>query len=622
MKKKILSFGFAIILATATFCSSTIMSEATESVIELNSGAARDGSFVSVNEGITTIDGDRQIIMTGLKDGNKDLMVQAVENNFSTEGTNSLKVVDNALPDAEKYNAGGQVWESQDTFLCWAASASNMLWISGWAEKVTNPSTGSAFTSEDDIFQYFTDKFTNEGSDAEKGIEWFFTGEYFMSGDLPSSILKNPDDPQDGLMKTFVSTNIQTKYNLIKTPDAISELEKFDQNSESPAVFEINLGIPISSGLYVVSHAVTPVGLIIDPSATDIENRYKAIALLDSDNDGEPSEEASKIDDPTTEQKMADKEARTNSVTFYPIKYQTDDSGCHYWEVVDYSPGEVYVIRDLNKLSIPNDDLINKNTETEGSCSAVDTVDFTLDTAATTANEKDYSAIYSYDPDEDLCTEFKNDQPIYLVYYVTNRSGVDADSKSLGKEDIETSWVVKNSDGKIIAQGTDISEPPINKRTEAGRLVKLNENNGSLTKWEPGEYTVTVNINPRHNIKEAYFLNNKEMVLTFNVTGDSPTPKPSPTPEPAPTPGEDTTEATTEATTEQSETEVPTEAPTEAPTTEAPTTNNKTPESPDNSQTKTKAVNTGDIDLELILIIISISFIGGLMGIIKTLKKR
>ena len=64
-----------------------------------------------------------------------------------------------------------------DTSLCWAAATSNMLWITGWAQKAINPLTGAAFTSEDDVFTLFRKHFLNDGGWSDHGVRWFFTGD-------------------------------------------------------------------------------------------------------------------------------------------------------------------------------------------------------------------------------------------------------------------------------------------------------------------------------------------------------------------------------------------------------------------------------------------------------------
>ncbi len=68
--------------------------------------------------------------------------------------------------DAEKTGVG-------DSLLCWAGSASNMLYYTGWA----NEDLG--FSDEDDVFDYFKSHFSDAGGQAYYGIDWFLTGDYY-----------------------------------------------------------------------------------------------------------------------------------------------------------------------------------------------------------------------------------------------------------------------------------------------------------------------------------------------------------------------------------------------------------------------------------------------------------
>ena len=69
------------------------------------------------------------------------------------------------LPEYSEYYYG------YDTYHCWAAACSNMLWISGWAEGLTNPITRQPFKSEDDIFEYYNVSFSDQGGDSDRGID-------------------------------------------------------------------------------------------------------------------------------------------------------------------------------------------------------------------------------------------------------------------------------------------------------------------------------------------------------------------------------------------------------------------------------------------------------------------
>ncbi|MDR2014889.1 MAG: PEP-CTERM sorting domain-containing protein [Azoarcus sp.] len=70
--------------------------------------------------------------------------------------------------DAEKTGVG-------DTNLCWAAAAANMLAYTGWGNV-------NGFKTEDDIFSYYRNSFTDMGGDPDFALEWFAKGSYTPIG--------------------------------------------------------------------------------------------------------------------------------------------------------------------------------------------------------------------------------------------------------------------------------------------------------------------------------------------------------------------------------------------------------------------------------------------------------
>ena len=103
-----------------------------------------------------------------------------------------------------------------------AATASNMLWVSGWAEKFVNPATGANFASEDEVFELFNTSFTDSGSEVSSGIDWFLMGEYYASDIGTHADLINKE--ARGYLKTFVSTLAQHRYAMAEDAGYISQL--------------------------------------------------------------------------------------------------------------------------------------------------------------------------------------------------------------------------------------------------------------------------------------------------------------------------------------------------------------------------------------------------------------
>ena len=65
------------------------------------------------------------------------------------------------------YDAEKSAANTDDDLMCWAAAASNVLAWTGWGDVVGD---------SDDIFQYFQEHWTDEGSLPSVGWYWWFTG--------------------------------------------------------------------------------------------------------------------------------------------------------------------------------------------------------------------------------------------------------------------------------------------------------------------------------------------------------------------------------------------------------------------------------------------------------------
>lgn len=497
-----------------------------ETVIKLNSGAERSGDFVSVNQIFVTDNGAYRLTMTGLKDDNKNAVLEAFMAYFDPQSKKVLKLTDPSFADAEKWDNEPVIFDYEfDAAQCWAASASNMLWISGWTKGLTDPETGRAFESEDDIFAYFTNNFSDSGSDIDRGIDWFFMGEYFVSGVSRHASLQDPDDASKGLMKSFVSSLAQKKYDLVASPEDISALERLDQNCDSPAVFQGSIG-PLSDGVLVSSmHSVTLAGIVTDPSAEDLKDKYKAVIIIDSDNDASPDEKAKDHDHPSAEQKLLERSQRPNSYTVYNLRYRTDEEGTPYWEIVGYFKDESCALYAVNALSLPDDKLIADRTETEGSKNVFEDVDLTLDIAFTTGNEESIMMPTQNGIKDSTKTEFKAGEPIRIDYFVADRSGISYDESYEGFCGVTVNWrVVRKSDNTVSAHGTDMFGQQLYQRSAVNQLLTLCDESGDLLQPEQGEYSVILTLNEDRAVKEAYYKNNTETVLDFTVlTGDKDT---------------------------------------------------------------------------------------------------
>lgn len=516
--------------------------EARMTRIELNSGAQRSADFVSADVAFTTADGTFELVMCGLKEENRAALVEALEEHFVVGWHVPLTFVDEAFPDAEKYdtfpavnNLTGEGF--YDSNHCWAASASNMLWVSGWAPRLVNPKTGEPFSSEDDVFEYFNASFSDAGGEATSGIDWFFMGEYFLVSYGRDAHLFKVNNPDDGLMKDFVST--LAKDNLILAeptggqPELIEEVLRVGPGAEDPAVFEASIGSLKEGAVHASSHSVTVAGVIVDRTAKELADRFKAIAIIDSDNDSVPSEAMGKGSDsygygPSVEVKNADKEARPNTVTFYGLRLIEDAAGIPCWEIMGYSMdaeghnGEPTILYKMVALPLYDEQLPKLYSEAEkggGTATVAENVDLAVEIAYTTDETEPIVNLYGFNARDHTVTEFEQGAPITLSYLVQNRSGVRLDEAYAGQGWFTTDWkVIRDSDGTVVAQGQSICELPPYWPSQVNYVTALNADGDEVAVWAPGAYTAVLEVNADRSIAEAYYLNNLPVEVRFVVT--------------------------------------------------------------------------------------------------------
>lgn len=505
-----------------------------EQVIEPTSETSTSEEVISIDETFTGVDGNvYQITMTGLNDTNAQKMVQSVSENFDPNSENPVKVVDESFYDAEKWCSDFtmEYWNQYDDAQCWAASTSNLMWISGWAEKMINPATNMPFSSEDEVFEYISRKFTDKGSDITVGIDWFFMGEIFPPDNAVGARVVKPSYEEDGLLKDINSTSIQTDYNLIDDPSQIKEIERVSKQSENPVVAGGSIGELLYGELLKSTHAVTIAGIISNPNADTFDQKYKGIILIDSDNDGHVSaaeaagDPAFGPDDMFNPEKVAQRRAyraevkknRPNSYTVYPLSYEVDALGTPYWAIHNYSHGESYALYRITALELPSESTIQKGTETEGTKNIFTNVDLTLDVLFTTDQTEVIPDPFSKRVDSAKKTIFESGEAVNIMYYLGNRSNTPFEN------DVTIEWVVtRNKDGSILTSGSAKRPFDIYHGVRIGDLLEINPNG---EKWYSGDYTLTLYFNKDRAIEEAYYLNNTEKTVVFTITGNDEPPK-------------------------------------------------------------------------------------------------
>ncbi len=522
--RRITAAAAALTLAAAMVHTQAVFASSHEGFteIDLDTGADRSGDIISVNVPINIEGKQLRLVATGLREDNKDAFIKAVEDNYRTDESTPLYIHDSAFVDAEKFDLESPLYDSN---LCWAASASNVLWLTGWAQNYSDPFKSRNFGSEDDVFDFFRSGFINKGGETEKGFDWFFDGLFFISGAGSHTFPVNQKAPEPGVDKDFVVSQVYEVYDLKDDPSAVSNLLDLDKESENARGFGLSIGGCSDDYIGMACHAVTAGGIIYDPEETDPASRYKAMLIIDSDNDANAEFELDPTQSPDTEEILGCKSARPNSYTLYNLNYKTLGDGHNVWELLNYSddPDEPYVIYGMIGMPLYDEELIAENTETEGSKKQYENVDLVIDYMFTTNSTEPQMIPFKERVEEDSSKWFGQSEAINLNVFIANQSGTDLNSDYPGGNMLTFEWTVTNkADGSVVYSGTEKHEADIFTNAEVSYLLKLNTKDGIVEKWEPGNYTVTLRINPDKAISESYYLNNKEATFDFNILADAP----------------------------------------------------------------------------------------------------
>ena len=521
--RRITTAAAALVLAASMMQAQAVFASTHEEYNEvaLDTGADRNSQIVSVNVPITIEGKELRLVATGLREDNKDAFIKAIEDNYKTSESTPLYIQDASFVDAEKFDVISPIYDSA---LCWAASASNVLWLTGWAQQYADPLTGNSMNSEDDVFELFRKGFINRGGETNKGFDWFFDGIFFVSGSGKHSFPINQQNPALGVEKSFVASEVCDVYDVTKAPSDISKLLNLDRESDDPRGFGLSIGGTFDDYLGMSSHAVTAEGIIYDPEEEDLANRYKAVIIIDSDNDADAEYELDPEEELDTERLCNYKAARPNSYTVYNLKNRTLQDGHNVWELVNYSSDTTYpyVIFDIMSFPLYDRELLDANKETEGSAKQYENVDLVLDYIFTTNQDEPQFIPFKERIEEDAVRDFSMDDMINLNVFVANQSSVVLNKDYPGGNKITFEWTVTNkADGSVARTGTEQLEEDIYTNTESAFLLHLNNKDGALEKWEPGEYTVTLKINPDKAVVESYYLNNKDMSFDFTIYPDA-----------------------------------------------------------------------------------------------------
>ncbi len=229
-------------------------------------------SMASGSVTVTVDSGERlTVIVNGVPEESRDELISEMEQGLGmtlSADRQSLTIRIPGLPDAEKYSI---TLSDYDSMMCWAATAANMLWSSGYAQCAVNPATGKTFGNVDEVFDYFRGIFTDENGVPDGAVSVFMDGSYPYAGSAGASQLTGtpegllPDADYEGAL-----VSLSADY---------SNLSLLENQAEA------SFGVLLHGIGNSLAHWLTAVGLVLDETVPDAAGRYKAIILSDSDND-------------------------------------------------------------------------------------------------------------------------------------------------------------------------------------------------------------------------------------------------------------------------------------------------------------------------------------------------
>ena len=209
-----------------------------------------------------------------------DATVSTGTDDASNEGPSTVgDFSTNVFYDVEKTS-------SNNSNMCWAAGAANVLYYTGWAQGETLVDQSSAhetFDTADDVYLYLVENFTNLGSSSAYACEWFLTGEY-AADNLTGWSQRRGDG--GGFYQTvdFDDVSAFYSYRTNESPDSIF--------ADVAAKLVDGWGVCVSVGYYagspgnspVQAHTVTLWGYGCDLTvAADDPNYFTSVRISDSD---------------------------------------------------------------------------------------------------------------------------------------------------------------------------------------------------------------------------------------------------------------------------------------------------------------------------------------------------
>ena len=349
-----------------------------------------------------------------------------------------------------------------DDELCWAASAANVLHYTGWGAK-------AGFDSTDDIFEDFTDHFTDFGSVQLYGLDWFFDGTYPAQSLEGWSVVKDYGS-SGGYLTQYSSWNVMEIADIEYAHENINTAITGLENGSGAG---IALGWIDENGIRNGGHAITLWGYICDKDLTEQDSRYyKALIVSDSDSDM-PSD--------------TDRRTAPNKLHVLNMEPYTEN-GYDSWRFTDYYDG-AGVLESIYLL-FPYSDEVLYETDSGASLDKFNDTDLHF-WQVNVSND-------AYDTELEA-HNFAAGDTIYITPVIENLADL------YWEGELSYNAEITDSSGVSVWSGSGTYSGAIEPfgNADVSKTSKL-----SVEGLSPGEYTVTLSLNPEKTIQEAYYYNN------------------------------------------------------------------------------------------------------------------
>lgn len=423
-------------------------------VADITSDTETNGYF---SADFTIPDTSKQVYLVGLTATKVEEIQGKIIQKYASGADFSL--TDLSFIDAEKMRPTGD----GDDYLCWAATASNMLLYTGWAAQ-------AGFSSSDDVFESFISAFTDDGGNPYFGVGWFMNGVNTFAVQQPGLVAEATANT-GAYLRDYAYDMVTKTHDIDGSPASMRVLH---QSLRDGCGVGLSLAI-VHNGVDAGGHAVTCWGYIADTAYADTDVRYYAgLFLTDSDSD---------------EPRTGDRRDADNVLQAVSLHTGTDPNGAPTFEFdLDYMN---HACVNTFYTLLPYSADIPKETAsgaTRDKTTTPDLIiygfflgnDFTSSAYEYCLEKIESNTTFFYTP------RIQNEADV--AYGSTTRIAIAvtaADGRTVYTRNLNTSLSIGS--GYIVSYGQSL--------TKQGGLPE-------------GDYTLTVDVNSNRTVGEAYYYNN------------------------------------------------------------------------------------------------------------------